>query len=230
MLNPAELVAANTEVVADPQMTVAALSAPVVALAAPALDVAEPITLARAKAHLKVVDPDEDDYISSLIVTAREMAEGRLNRTIVQRRRVARFPHWSHLTGGYGPYFKLPKPPVLSVDSMAYLDQDAAEVLVDPSEFYMADVPDDEVPYVRLTGRTPFAFALPSLYGRPDGVRIYYTAGYPVGAVPTPIIQWMLLAIGTMYANRENEVVGATVAPLPDNFSRYLLQPYMVYE
>jgi hypothetical protein len=67
-------------------------------------------------------------------------------------------------------------------------------------------------------------------YGRRDAVRVYYTAGYPVGEVPLPIVQWMLLAIGTMYANRENEVVGATVAPLPDNFSRWLLQPYMVYE
>jgi uncharacterized phiE125 gp8 family phage protein len=232
MLNPAELVAANTEVVADPQMTVAALSAPVVALAAPALDVAEPITLARAKAHLKVVDPDEDDYISSLIVTAREMAEGRLNRTIVQRRRVAYFRAWGmtpppgYAWVGNGYPLHLLKPPVISVDNVGYIDASGAEVMLDATAFYMPPVADDEMPRVELQSTlVPFLTT-----NRRDAVRVYYTAGYPVGEVPTPIIQWMLLAIGTMYANRENEVVGATVAPLPDNFSRYLLQPYMVYE
>jgi uncharacterized phiE125 gp8 family phage protein len=230
MLNPAELVAANTEVVADPQMTVAALSAPVVALAAPTLDVSEPITLARAKDHLRVVGTDEDDYISSLISTARQMAEGRLNRTIVQRRRVATFRGWGIMPlSGYGRTgypLHLLKPPVLSVDNIGYIDSTGAEVMLDASAFYLPPVAEDEMPRVELQSTL-----VPVLTTtRRDAVRVYYTAGYPVGEVPLPIVQWMLLAIGTMYANRENEVLGATVAPLPDNFSQWLLQPYKVYE
>lgn len=220
MINPAELVAANTEVVADLQTSVATLAAPVVALAAPVLDVAEPITLDRAKEHLRVVGTDDDNYISALIVTARQMAEGRLNRTIVQRRRVATFGAWYTI-------MPLLKPPVISVDNIAYIDSTGAEVMLDAGTFYAPPASEDALPYAQMG----FDFVRPMLaVTRRDAVRVYYTAGYPVGEVPLPIVQWMLLAIGTMYANRENDVVGATITPLPDNFSRWLLQPYMVYE
>jgi uncharacterized phiE125 gp8 family phage protein len=231
MINPADLVAANTDAMAT-TLTVEAINEPVAALAAPTLDVAEPITLARAKDHLRVYTPDEDDYISSLIVTAREMAEGRLNRTIVQRRRVAYFRDWGvqpvpgFLYARNGYPLHLLKPPVISVDNVGYIDSSGAEVMLDALAFYMPPVTEDEMPRVEL--QSTLVPVLTS--NRRDAVRVYYTAGYPVGEVPKPIIQWMLLAIGTMYANRESEVVGATVAALPDGFMKWLLLPYEVYE
>lgn len=188
---------------------------------APALEIAEPITLDQAKAHLRVVVADDDAYIYSLILAARQMAEGRLNRTIVQRRRVALFHAWNTV-------FPLLKPPVISVDNIGYIDETGGEMLMDPGLFFLADAGEEEIPVAELNlGDEP----LPDLLrGRRNAVRVYYTAGYPVGQVPQPIIQWMLLAIGTLYANREAEVVGATVYALPDDFMKWLLKPYQVYE
>jgi uncharacterized phiE125 gp8 family phage protein len=194
-------------------------SVAVAATVAPDLEVAEPITLEQAKAHLRVVVPDDDEYISGLITTARQMAEGRLNRTLAQRRRVATFGHW-------GASMSLLKPPIISVDNIGYVDDTGSEVILDPAAFYVPPVSEDEMPRVEL-----HAGVYPTLvHGRRDAVRVYYTAGYPVGQVPAPIVQWMLLAIGTMYENRESEVIGATVEMLPDNFVKWLLQPYQVYE
>ena len=217
MDNPAELVALNTTW-PDGLLPAEAPSAPVAAFVAPALDVAEPISLDRAKSHLKVVGTDDDAEILALIVTARQMAEGRLNRTIVQRRRTARFAGW-------GERMLLLKPPIISVDSVTYVDPDGAEVEVDTAEYYPGAEEGNGMPRVELN-----LTEWPLVGRRREPIAVNYTAGYPVGEVPMPIIQWMLLAIGTMYANREMEVIGASVASLPDDFGKYLLQPYMVYE
>lgn len=170
----------------------------------------EPITLERAKEHLRVVITDEDDHISSLIVAARAMAEGRLNRTLVQRQITAVF--------GQGERLQLLKPPIVSVDSMEYLDVDGA--LQSFEDFDLAGQSVMLKPGV----------ALPASRHRPDAIRVTYTAGYAPGEVPAPIVSWMLLVIGTLYANRESLITGSISQALADNFAGYLLQPYMVYE
>lgn len=205
----------------------------------PTLDIAEPVTLLHAKEHLRVTAPDEDAYISGLITAARAMAEGRLNRTIVQRPRVARFvawgapQNWRFVPGYYAGSvvrgeMRLLKPPVISVDSVEYLDANGAEATLDTDRYYLVPANEDELPRVELVvDSTPLPVLAP---GRRDLVRVYYTAGYPVGEVPAPIVQWILLALGTMYANRESVVNGVTSVPLADDFMKWLLQPYMVYE
>lgn len=45
----------------------------------------EPITLAEAKSHLRVLYDDEDAYIEMLIAAAREYAENYQNRVYVER-------------------------------------------------------------------------------------------------------------------------------------------------
>lgn len=186
---------------------------------APDLQVVEPITLEQAKAHLRVVVADDDAYILGLVSTARQMAEGRLNRTLVQRRRVAVFPCW--ISG-----MSLLKPPVISVDSIGYVDETGGEMMLDPTRFYLPPANEDEVPQVELQpGEYPVLAR-----GRRDAVRVYYTAGYPVGEVPAPIAQWILLAIGTMYENRATLVNGTISVPLAGDFARWLLQPLQVYE
>lgn len=171
----------------------------------------EPITLERAKLHLRVVNPDEDDYILALIIAARHMAEGRLNRTLVQRQLTATFTSMHER-------MMLLKPPVVSVDSVQYVDADGAV-----QEFSDFELIGGEVSVVH--GVTP-----PASRYRPDAIRVTYTAGYPLGEIPQPIIQWMLLSIGTMYDHRATIVNGTISQPLADDFVRWLLQPYMVYE
>lgn len=177
----------------------------------------EPITLERAKLHLRVVNPDEDDYILSLIIAARQMAEGRLNRTLVRRQLTAVF------SAGDTKFF-LRKPPIVSVDSVSYLDADGVEQLVDVTGYRVEA--SSELPRMRAT----YGAAWPGLLPEGGEFTVRYTAGYAAGEIPQPIIQWMLLSIGTMYDHRATIVNGTISQPLADDFVRWLLQPYMVYE
>lgn len=178
----------------------------------------EPISLEQAKEHLRVVFDDEDDYISALILAARQMAEGRTNRTITQRVREQAFSHWCAM--------KLLKPPFVQVESVSYFDAGGLEQVLPPDSYTVS------------TRREPASVALtiaarsnaPSLASQDEAVIVRYTAGYPVGEVPAPIVQWMLLQIGSMYEHRESVIAGVSVTPLPEMYERMFLQPYMVYE
>lgn len=179
----------------------------------------EPITLQQAKDHLRVVIPDEDDYILSLITAARQMAEGRLNRTLVLRTRRQVFDRDS-------TSYTLRKPPVVSVDQVSVLDQAGVATSVDETMFRVRQYGDDAPLEIEaLSGAT-----WPGLLRTGSLLAVDYLAGYPVGEVPSPIIAWMKLVIGALYEQRESIVVGVSVDMIPEEFNRWLLQPYMVYE
>lgn len=181
-----------------------------VVVAESASPVVEPISLERAKEHLRVVFEDEDAYIASLITAARQMAEGRLNRTLARRQLVATFGSWNSIV--------LLKPPIVSIDAIEYLD------------YYGETQPLEG--YRFLGGRFSFVpgITAPQVLGQPEAITVRYTAGYAEGEIPAPIIQWMLLSIGTMYENRESIINGVSSAPLADDFAKWLLQPHRVYE
>jgi uncharacterized phiE125 gp8 family phage protein len=186
-------------------------------MAAESISDSEPISLEQAKAHLRQPFDDDNDYISALIVAARQMAEGRLNRTLKQRTLRAGFDLMSSS-------YTLRKPPIISVDSVKLMDVYGNETAVDATDY-----------------RVSTYFEPGMLVGAPgstwsNSVRsgsvliVEYTAGYDAAQVPQPIIQWMLLAIGTMYENRETMSAGVQIYDMPADFMSWLLQPYMVYE
>lgn len=188
------------------------------ALDAEGNEIIEPVTLQQAKDHLRVVFDDEDDYISSLIVAARQMAEGRTNRTITQRIREQAFSRWCAM--------KLLKPPFVSVESVSYFDVDGVEQVLSPDSYTVSTR--REPASVYLSGDA--GSSAQSIASLEEAVIVRYTAGYPVGEVPAPIVQWMLLQIGSMYEHRESVIAGVSVTPLPEMYERLFLQPYMVYE
>jgi uncharacterized phiE125 gp8 family phage protein len=183
-------------------------------MAAQVIEAPEPISLEQAKEHLRVVYDDEDSYISGLIVAAREMAEGKLNRTIKQRVREAAFCNWSNIV--------LRKPPFVSVESLSYIDSTGEEQYLEDYAVRARSEP------ARIA--LPYGFSAPSLQPNEEAIVVRYVAGYPEGEVPQPIFQWMLLVIGTMYENRETMSAGVNVTSIPEDFFKWLLQPYMVYE
>lgn len=180
--------------------------------------VPEPISLEQAKAHLRVVFDDEDAYISALIIAARQMAEGRTNRTITQRIREQAFSNWYSM--------RLLKPPFVQVESVSYFDAEGNEQTLDSSSYTVSTR--REPASIALTGAA--RYSAPSLASQDEAVIVRYTAGYPVGEVPAPIVQWMLLQIGSMYEHRESVIAGVSVTPLPEMYERMFLQTYMVYE
>lgn len=177
---------------------------------------AEPITLAEAKANLRVIGTDEDADITRMIRAARQMAEERLNRALMpQTLAFAADAFWDPL--------KVPRPPLRQLDSIKYLDAEGGEQTV-AGGFYVNEFVDP--PEILPTYGTPW----PTTRTQAGAVVVQYQAGYADAAsVPEPIRQWMFLAINAFYEHRSMVNEGQTYM-LPDEFYKWLLQPYVVYQ
>ncbi len=184
-------------------------------IAAPA---SEPLTIAEAKLHCRVDGNDDDALITALIVAAREQAEHETGRALVTQT-------WELVHDAFPEAFVLRRAPIQSVTSLKYLDAaSGAEQTLDPAD-YLLDK-DSEPGYVVPA----YGKAWPATWPVPNAVRVRYVCGYgAAAAVPVAIKQWMLLAIGTMYAQRESFVTGQ-IGSIPDRFWSGLLDPYRLYE
>lgn len=188
----------------------------------------EPVTLAEAKAHLRVDDTDSDDYISALITAAREHAEEFCQRSFVQRR--------YRLTLDCFPTYResvlhLPMGPVQSVDHIKYYDTDGALVTWGASNYIVdtSRVPARVTPIVDETWPS-------DVENRIAAVQIQYLAGYAADSgspsdyaanVPKAVKQGILFHIGHLFENRQDVVVGRIATEIP-GASKALLYPYRV--
>ena len=164
----------------------------------------EPIALADAKAHLRVDGTDEDSYITSLIVAAREGAEHLTGRALMPQTLELALDEFCDIV-------KLPMPPLVSITSVKYLDE-AGVLQTLAAEDYLLD---DYSEPARI--KPAYGTAWPVTRKQPNAVLIRYEAGYEnASAVPQQIKNWMLIQIGTMYANRESVVTGVSVASVPE--------------
>ena len=164
----------------------------------------EPVSLTEAKAHLRVFDTADDDYISTLISVARTQAEQRTGRALITQTwdwySASPFMHtWSHvrdfyLSHSFARNIELPRGPVTLIDKIEVLDAHGTATLVDPAE-YIADTI-SEPAVITITGTLP------------DGrLHIRYTAGAETAAdVPTPIKQAILLLVADFFENRNNRI------------------------
>lgn len=176
----------------------------------------EPVTLADAKAHLRVDGTDEDAYITSLIGVALVAAEERLERTLVSTT-------WRLTLDGFPDAIKLTMPPIVSVQSLTYLDAAGVQQTLAPAD-YVLDAVSEPGYLVPAPGK-----AWPSTQsGRINTVTVDYTAGYGATAadVPAPIKHWILLSIGEMFMNREGSAERPAVA---HGFADRLLDPFRVW-
>lgn len=175
----------------------------------------EPVTLEQAKLHLRVDINDEDQLITELIKVARASAEDHLGRTMVST-------SWRLTVDKFSPALELPNPPCISVSSVKYIDSTGTEQTLNPVE-YLVDAVSEPAHIVPAVGRI-----WPETQDRINAVTVEYTAGYgsTAAAVPTPIKQWMLLAIGDMYANRERS---SDKPAVPQGFADGLIDFYKVY-
>lgn len=162
--------------------------------------ISEPVSLVEAKAHLRILDDnDEDALITALITAAREWVENFTGRVLVQRE----FTDSFHC---FGSYLELNQRPVVGTPMVAYVDGDSA-----PQEIASVVTSGTRYPY-RIY---PAASASWPSIASNTTITATYTAGYPEGEVPQSLVQAMLLLIGSWWAHRESIVIGATVAEVP---------------
>jgi uncharacterized phiE125 gp8 family phage protein len=165
----------------------------------------EPISLGEAKRHLRAEEFDDDDlYISSLIMVARDYVEGFQNRSLAPKTYeliLDTFP----CNRGYKP-IRLPRTPVSSVLSVKYTLANGSTTVTHPPASYVVKADGDIVPaYNKLWPSDELTSG--------DAVKIQYTAGYT--EIPAATKQGMLLLIGNWYENREPVVMGKTVEKIP---------------
>lgn len=181
----------------------------------------EPITLAEAKQHLR---EDSDDLaveaeINGLITAARQYVEEETGRSLITQT-------WSLTLDAFpcgGEPILIPRPPLIEVTEIAYLDQSGSSQTWASSNYRVDGASDPGRVSLEVDRHYPLARNVS------QAVTITYTAGYgTASAVPQGIKQAMYLLIGSWYTNRENEVVGSVVGRL-DFAVKALLAPYKVY-
>lgn len=181
---------------------------------------AEPITLDQAKLHLRVDHADEDGLITGLITAARLAAEDRLQRTLINSGWTLVLDSFPPVCSRLGNIIQAPMPPLLTVESIQYIDTAGTSQPLASSQ-YRVDV-------LGEPGRIQPVTSWPATARQVNAVTVTYTAGYGASAadVPQPIKQWMLLAIGDLYANRSRS---AERPQVPHGFADSLLDPYRIW-
>ena len=174
----------------------------------------EPISLAEAKAHLRVSHSNDDTLIEIYIRAIREYLEGPygfLGRALVTqswRLTLDEFPDNE---------IKIPLPPLQSITNIYYDDADGVEQTVNTDDYYVDTVSEPGWVVPVSSWPTPLASI--------NTVRIDFVAGYPAtadsppdlaGNVPFNIKAGMLLLIGNLMEHREENIVGNfAIAALP---------------
>ena len=143
-----------------------------------------------------------DEMLTRYMHTATHEAEKIARQSFVQQR--LRLSTGSFPKAGKG--IELLRPPLIRVESVDYLDGDNFEVALGAGDWYVTD---DRVPQLRVaTG-----FGYPTLYDRPDALRITYVAGYPpsgspsetqedyAGNIPDNMKDAVLMGVQLLYAN-----------------------------
>jgi len=176
---------------------------------------AEPVTLAEAKAHLRVDSDHEDALITSIIQTARQKAETITHSALITQT-------WAEIADQFpdgNGKIELTLPPVQSIVSIVYRDTEGVDQTLPPESYQLAR-------YVMPQYVVPAAgYTWPTIPGGLEAVRVTFVCGYGAtgAAVPPNVKTWMLLQIGAIYENREAFATGVSVADLPSEFTARLL-------
>lgn len=180
----------------------------------------EPVTLAEAKLQCRVDHADEDELISLLISAAREQCEHILQRAIMPQTReevLKCFPADEVITLRFTP--------LIDVVSVNYVDA-AGDVTELNSANYQTDTASEYTAY--LLPATNMSW--PTTGESPNAVTINYTCGFAnAAAVPKGIKLWILIAVSTLYKNRESLVTGTIVSKLPEQFFNGLIHRYKAW-
>ncbi len=162
----------------------------------------EPVTLAEAKAHLRVDTADDDAYITGLVRAAREWVEQYLDRTLVHTQWVMRFDKFP---ADSTADIELPRPPVVASGTatavtVAYTLEDGTTASYSTASF--------RVDRASTPGavKTNYAQTWPPHRQDDNAISVTWWAGYgPSGSeVPQGVKNAMLLYIHELYEKRGN--------------------------
>lgn len=174
---------------------------------------AEPLTLAVAKAHLRLDGNEEDDLLDALVRTAREHLERETGLCLLSQGWRLCLDRWPD-----DGVLKIARGPVRSIDAIRIYDADGVEAHADLS----GHVLDGRSRPARLVLRNP-----PPPGQTINGIEIDFTAGMADSAseVPDTLRRAMLTHIAHMYAFRGVVEPEQQPAGVPAGYER-LIAPF----
>ena len=169
-----------------------------------------PLSVADAKAHLRIVDnTDDDDYIGTLIDTATAWCEDFCERTFADKQYTVAFDDWP------AHRIELPRPPVRlnataasATVTLTYVDTGGTTQTLTwaQSGTQQFRLDRDHVPALVYP---LYLASWPAARLDDKSVQITYLAGYGgASSVPKPAVHAMKMLIGHWYANREAVLAG----------------------
>ena len=172
----------------------------------------EPVSLAEAKAHLRVGHADEDGTIGKLIVAARRQAEAQTGLALISQ-------GWSHFRDDWPEdgTVELPLAPVIALDTVKVFGEDDTAAMIDPAHYYV----DRLSRPARLLLRGSRVWARPGRIG--NGIEIALTAGFGTIAtdVPEQLRQAILQLVAHWYEHRGNGEDAAAPLAVADLFAAF---------
>jgi uncharacterized phiE125 gp8 family phage protein len=175
----------------------------------------EPVTVADAKAHMRIDGSNEDVLIASLLLTSRLHIEVALSLALITQSWTLTLSRWPGSRD-----VELPLTPLRSIDEVRV--KNAAGVAnVVPAESYLVDLASR--PARLLWNKT----ARPEPQIRANGIEIDMTAGFGStgDSVPAPLKHAMLMLTAHWYEHRDPEEIGSDDARIPDAVSA-LINPF----
>lgn len=147
------------------------------------------VSLDEAKTHLRIDHSDEDAYISALVTSATNFVEEFTGRSLITQTWRASFDRWPPNDCGFN-VLELPRPELLSVESLKYYDINGSLTTVDPSNY-------------TVEFGTPGFITIRKFFGYPSleddrklAIELEFTSGY--GPAPEDVPQILRQAIHLM--------------------------------
>jgi uncharacterized phiE125 gp8 family phage protein len=198
----------------------------------------EPVSLIEAKQHCRIDSTDDDGLLAGYILAARSYAEDYTRRAFITQTWDYRISNayadnpcvmgWPAVKQGdtYYPRIELPKPPLISVTSITYVDTAGVSQTLAADQYQVN-------PY-SYTGLIDPAYGVtwPQVRTQMNAITVRFVCGH--GSNPgngqelERVRQAMLLMIGHWYENREAVNVGNIVNELPFGVNA-LLFPLRVF-
>jgi uncharacterized phiE125 gp8 family phage protein len=175
-------------------------------------DIDNILSLADAKRFIKVVGTEDDEDITSFVLTAITEAEDITNRQFANATYELYLPNFPREN------FCFPKNPINEIVSIEYMDLDGNYQTIDNSTYYLykkyevGQIVFDVLPNVQIKRHK-------------QAVRITFKSGY-TSDFPTDLRQWLKVRVSTLFEYREELIIGTIVAKT--NHVDSILQRYKI--
>lgn len=181
----------------------------------------EPVDAIECCYRLRIeADAAEEADVAAMIQSARQEIDGAmgwLGRALLTQT-------WDLQLDAFAcSAIEVPLPPLQSVTSVKYLDQDGAEQTLSPSVYRVVSGGDRPSSIELAYGQT-----WPATRSVSAAVTVRFVAGWTAPSlVPAPIRTWIMARVGGLYAQREDLVLTGQQVTIAPNLE-HMLAPYRV--